>query len=90
MVVICGDRHWQYISVDPKTGVREYSCGPTSDVHAGGFREDMREPMHQYLNICGGFLSATVERQDGKATLTFRHHSVNGTVLNEDQLTVSL
>ncbi len=90
MVVICGDRHWQYISVDPKTGVREYSCGPTSDVHAGGFREDMREPMHQYLNICGGFLSATVERQDGKATLTFHHHSVDGTVLNEDQLTVSL
>lgn len=90
MVVVCGDRHWQYISVDPQTGVREYSCGPTSDAHAGGFREDMREPMHRYLNICGGFLSVTVERRSAKATLTFRHHSVDGTVLNEDQLTTSL
>ena len=24
MIVICGDRHWQYVSVDEKTGLREY------------------------------------------------------------------
>jgi alkaline phosphatase D len=86
MAIICGDRHWQYVSVDPKTGAREYSCGPTSDAHAGGFKQDLREPMHQYLNICGGFLSGTVERIEGEPALTFRHHGVDGAVLNEDRL----
>jgi len=86
MVVICGDRHWQYVSIDPETGLREYSCGPTSDEHAGGFRESLREPKHQYLNICGGFLSGTVERVNGSARLVFRHHSVDGEILNEDTL----
>jgi alkaline phosphatase D len=37
MVVICGDRHWQYLSIHPKTGVREYSCGPASNQHSGGW-----------------------------------------------------
>jgi len=87
MVVACGDRHWQYISVDPKTGVREYSCGPSSDEHAGGWKNSMRTRAHRYLNVVGGFLSGTVERVDGKPTLTFRHHSPDGKVLNEDRLT---
>ncbi len=86
MVVVCGDRHWQYVSVDPKTGLREYSCGSASDEHAGGFSEEKRQPMHRYLNICGGFLSGTVERINGTPTLTFRHHDVDGKVLYEDHL----
>jgi alkaline phosphatase D len=87
MVIVCGDRHWQYISVDPETGVREYSCGPTSDKHAGGFQQKLRQPMHHYLNIVGGFLSGTVERFDGKPTLIFRFHGTNGDILREDRLT---
>ena len=87
MYVICGDRHWQYVSVDEETGVREYSCGPASDKHAGGWSNDMRLPEHRYLNVIGGFLAATVERVEGKPTLTFRHYSVDGEVLNEDRLT---
>ncbi len=86
MVVVCGDRHWQYVTADDATGLREYSTGPTSNVHAGGFREGYRGPEHRYLNIVGGFLSGTVERIDGKPTLTFRHYSVEGKVLNEDRL----
>lgn len=35
LIVINGDRHWQYRSVDPVTGLREFGCGPSSDVHAG-------------------------------------------------------
>jgi alkaline phosphatase D len=85
--VICGDRHWQYVSVDGETGVREYSCGPASDKHAGGWSNDMRLPEHRYLNVIGGFLAATVERFEGKPTLTFRHYSVDGAILNEDRLT---
>ena len=86
MVVICGDRHWQYVSVDGETGVREYSCGPASDEQAGGWRQEDRRPEHRYLNVIGGFLAGIVEREDGKPVLTFRHYSVDGDVLNEDRI----
>jgi len=87
MYVICGDRHWQYVSVDAKTGVREYSCGPASNEHAGGWSNDKRYPEHQYLNVTGGFLAVAVERLQGKPTLTFRHYGVDGDILNENRLT---
>jgi alkaline phosphatase D len=88
MAVVCGDRHWQYMSVDPNTKVREYSCGPASDSHAGGWQQDdFREDYHRYLNVIGGFLSGTVERVGGKATLTFRYHDVDGKVKFEDVMT---
>ena len=81
MVVVCGDRHWQYMSIDPRTGVREYSCGPASDKHAGGWQQDdYRKEYHRYLNVTGGFLSATVEREDGTPSLTFRYHDSDGAV----------
>ena len=84
LLVITGDRHWQYVSVDPATGLREYSCGPTSDAHAGGFSESDRTPMHRYLKIVGGFLAVTVERVDGRARAVFRHYGTNGGIYNED------
>jgi alkaline phosphatase D len=90
MYVVTGDRHWQYVSEDSKTGLREFSCGPASDIHAGGFRMDQRQPEHRYLNIVGGFLAGTVERVDGKPVLTFRHYSVDGRILNEDRLPAKL
>lgn len=84
MLVICGDRHWQYVSVDPETGVREYSCGPASDGHAGGFSDEDRSDTHQYLNITGGFLSVAVERNQDGVQAVLSHHDVDGTVNNED------
>jgi alkaline phosphatase D len=87
LVVVCGDRHWQYMSIHPKTKVREYSCGPASDKHAGGWqKDDFRADYHQYLNVIGGFLSATVERDTGKPTLTFRYHDSKGKVNYTDRL----
>jgi len=86
MVTACGDRHWQYVSVDAKTGVREYSCGPASNEHAGGWTNDQRMPEHQYLNVVGGFLAMTVDRPDGTPTMIARHYSVDGELLNEDRL----
>ena len=83
MVVVCGDRHWQYISKDPETGVLEFSCGPGSHAHAGGWQKDDLRPEHLYLNVCGGFLEGEVKRKDGKPTLTFRHYSPEGEPLNE-------
>ena len=88
MVVICGDRHWQYMSVHPKTKVREYSCGPASNQHAGGWSNDkLYKDYHKYLNVIGGFLSVTVQRIDNKPTEVFRYHGVDGKVLFTDRLT---
>lgn len=85
MYVICGDRHWEYVSVYPKTGVREYSCGPSSDIHAGGYNMSMRTPMHKDLRIKGGFLAVSVKRIDGKSTITFRHYGQDDKIYNEDR-----
>ncbi len=86
VVVVCGDRHWQYSSVDPKTGVREYCCGPLSDQHAGGWsQEDFFPDYHRYLKVIGGFLSVTADREKGRARLVLRHHSVKGDVLHEER-----
>lgn len=87
MVVVCGDRHWQYVSVDQKTGVKEYSCGPASDEHAGGWSNDMRRPEHRYLNVTGGFLAITVERNGNQPFFSAAHYDVNGEMLHLDQWT---
>lgn len=84
MVVVCGDRHWQYVSVDPKTGLREFCTGPSTDAHAGGWPKDKKEPEHVYVNVVGGFVEGTVERIAGAPVLTFRHFSVDGKLLHED------
>lgn len=39
-----------------------------------------------YLNVVGGFLEGEVRRAEGVPTLTFRHFSVDGKVLNVDVL----
>ena len=86
MVVVCGDRHWQYVSVDSKTGLREYSCGPTRKGHAGGWPKDKKEPEHRYINVVGGFLEGEVQRRNDIPRLTFRHYGVNGNLLDTDSL----
>ena len=87
MFIACGDRHWQYVSVDTKTGVREYSCGPASNQHAGGWSNDQKLPQHRYLNVTGGFLAVIVDRLEDKPQVIFRHYSVDGDILNEESFT---
>ncbi|MBI1353117.1 MAG: alkaline phosphatase [Acidobacteria bacterium] len=82
--VACGDRHWQYVSQDAETGLREYSSGPASDEHAGGFSQDQRTEEHAYLNVIGGFLAGTVERVEGKPQLTWTHYGVDGSALHQE------
>lgn len=84
MFVLCGDRHWQYASIDPVTGMREYGSGPSSDSHAGGFSEADRSPAHTYLKIKGGFLSVIIERVNGRPRAIVRHYSVDGQINHED------
>lgn len=71
--VACGDRHWQYHSVHPETGMIEFASGPVSDEHAGGSPgEDKR--YHRFHRVKGGFLSVTVKDR----IITFRLHDVEG------------
>ncbi len=83
MVVVCGDRHWQYISKDVRTGVLEFSCGPGSDAHAGGWQQGNVLPEHIYLNVVGGFLEGMVTNKKGEPSLVFRHYDPDGAILNE-------
>ena len=63
--VICGDRHWQYCSKDPKTGLLEMGCGPINDQHMFGGNPGNKPDLHRYFSAKGGFLGVTVS--DGKA-----------------------
>ncbi|MDA1013401.1 MAG: alkaline phosphatase D family protein [Planctomycetota bacterium] len=80
--VCCGDRHWQYTSVDLKTQLREFSCGPASDKHAGGSpgRDPRIQPFHR---VKGGFLTVNVFREEKVPTVAIRHHDVHGKVVEE-------
>jgi alkaline phosphatase D len=83
--VICGDRHWQYVTRAPETSLTEFSCGPGSDSHAGGFSMKQRGPEHRFLRIKGGFLSVDVDRAENKPRIAFRHHDVHGKVVHEER-----
>lgn len=86
MFTVCGDRHWQYISKDAETGVVEFSCGPGSDAHAGGWDQSEKLPEHLYLNVVGGFLEGRVSRENGTPSLIFSHYDPDGNMLNEHVL----
>ncbi|MCP9237802.1 alkaline phosphatase [Lewinella sp. JB7] len=86
MFVINGDRHWQYVSVDPRTGLREFSQGPSSDSHAQGWTPDDRRPEHKFLRVNGGFLSVSVRREGGTPIITFTHHDVEGTPVHREMI----
>jgi len=64
--VICGDRHWQYLSQDPRTGLMELGCGPINDEHRYGGNPGNDPAFHRFFSGKGGFLGITVEQ--GQAT----------------------
>jgi alkaline phosphatase D len=80
--VICGDRHWQYHSVHPATGIHEFCPGPASDQHAGGTPGFVPE-IHRFHRPKGGFLSIALSHQAGKSRIRFQHHDADGKVVYE-------
>jgi len=82
LFVVCGDRHWQYFSVDPASGLREFSSGPASDEHAGGTPGE-NPAYHKFHRVGGGFLSVQVSRPDDQPEIAFRFHDVEGKVVYE-------
>ncbi len=73
---VCGDRHWQYHSVHPESGLNEFSIGGASDAHAGGTPGENKD-YHKFHRVKGGFLSVTARAK----SIVFRHHDVNGKVV---------
>ena len=86
LTVITGDRHWQYVSVDPATSVHEWSVGPSTAAHAGGWEEKIPRPEHRFLRTGqGGFLSGVVTPTATGASLELRLHDVDGRVVYREQ-----
>ncbi|MSU48260.1 MAG: hypothetical protein EXS37_04070 [Opitutus sp.] len=89
VVLMCGDRHWQYHSVDLRKGrtTHEFSCGPTSDEHI----QDV-PPLSAYPGVerpysasRGGFMSIRY-RPDNRA-LSFEFFSMAGLPLYQKVFT---
>lgn len=88
LIVACGDRHWQYYSIDPTSGTREFGCGPMSDVHAGGYKpQPGDEVVQKYFRLQGGFLTIATEAAKPGALMRIRHHAVDGAVAHEVTMT---
>ena len=81
-LVIVGDRHWQYHSVHPETGLDELSVGPASDAHASGTPGEDPE-YHRFHRVGGGFLSVDVDWVDDRPRIVLRHRDVSGRVVYE-------
>ncbi|WP_168164224.1 alkaline phosphatase D family protein [Pirellula sp. SH-Sr6A] len=83
-LVICGDRHWQYHSIDPETGLQEFSVGPISNRHAGGWKkEDFRPDFHQFLRVAGGYLELELTYAADTPSLHIRHLDPFGATVHD-------
>jgi alkaline phosphatase D len=82
VVVVCGDRHWQYHSVDATSGLHEFSTGPASDEHASGTPGEDKS-IHKFHRVKGGYVSVSVQPAGATSTLTLKLHDVNGAPVYE-------
>ena len=73
-VIVGGDRHWQYHSVDPISGIHEFGCGPLSDSHAS--KDAPKSDLQRFLRSAGGYLSLSYE--PGGQRLSVYVHDVHG------------
>ncbi|HTI50006.1 MAG TPA: alkaline phosphatase D family protein [Planctomycetaceae bacterium] len=80
LFVVCGDRHWQYHSVHPETGLNEFSVGAASDAHAGGTPGE-NPAYHRFHRVKGGFLSVALSREGATSTIRFELRDVLGEVV---------
>lgn len=94
--LICGDRHWQYQSIDP-TGIEEFSTGALVDANSrlgvapgnkkGTDPEGLIKQPYTSNPASGGFLyvKVTPGQRDKEAQLEFLFYDENGNLLNEVQ-----
>jgi alkaline phosphatase D len=77
--VVCGDRHWQYHSVHPVSGVQEFSVGAASDSHAGGTPGEDKA-YHKFHRVKGGFLAVELKPEAAESTISFQLRHVDGEI----------
>lgn len=95
--IVCGDRHWQYHSVDP-SGFEEFSCGALVDANSRLGRKpgdpkstdpkaEIKQPYYQTPRS-GGFLLVRVTPADKKdpATLSFLFYDEKGKQLYQHDI----
>ncbi len=78
-----GDRHWQYVTYEEDYDLWEFGCGAGADEHAGGWSQDDYRDQHRFLRVKGGFLTVETYRNQGAPTISFKHHDVDGNVVND-------
>ena len=88
--IICGDRHWQYHSIDP-TGFEEFSTGALVDGNSRLGRspgdpestdpEGLIEQPYTQAEASGGFLHVTITPGE-RPTATMRFHDERGVLLH--------
>ncbi|QDV82520.1 family 16 glycoside hydrolase [Planctomycetes bacterium TBK1r] len=85
VIVLCGDRHWQYASFDSEADLWEFGCGPGSEEHELGWKPGDERPQHRFLRVAGGFLSGELKYagEEDEPRLTLRHHKVDGEAVSE-------
>jgi alkaline phosphatase D len=85
VILCCGDRHWQYASVDQETKLWEFGCGPGSQEHELGWKPGDQRPEHRFLRVQGGFLSGELsyDAATSRPSLAIRHHDVTGKTHSE-------
>ena len=95
--IVCGDRHWQYHSVDP-SGFEEFSCGALVDANSRLGRKpgdpkstdakgEIKQPYYQDPRS-GGFLEVKVVPADKQqpAVLSFLFHDEKGKLLYQHDI----
>jgi hypothetical protein len=77
VVLMCGDRHWQYHSIDKRSGrtTHEFSCGPTHDDHVQPVPPNYENVERPYSASRGGFLKVSYAPD---RTLSCQFHSSVG------------
>src|SRR5262249_21932626 len=86
VIVVGGDRHWQFHSVDPISGTHEFGCGPVTDKHAKA--DPPTSKIQRFVRGAGGFLSIRYTPGKTGGQLTARLHNVNGGSVHEHVLKV--
>ncbi|WP_221409132.1 alkaline phosphatase D family protein [Reichenbachiella versicolor] len=87
VLVVNGDRHWQYVSQDRASGLMEFSAGPVSDYHAQGWNQNDLKPEHKFLRVKGGFLAVKVSSKSKTKTVAeFIHYDVEGNEVNKESI----
>jgi alkaline phosphatase D len=82
LYIVCGDRHWQYVTHHEGTNLWEFCTGAGSDKHAGGWPEHDKRAEHRFLRVKGGFVKGTINTKVRQLRLS--HHDVDGNEVHSE------